>query len=103
MDKGELDITPIALIQGRSISDAVMIIDEAQNLDVNILKQIITRAGSGTDIILLGDPTQKFERYVKEDSLGFIIKKGQASELVGSITLEKCVRSPLANWAVQEL
>ena len=103
MERGELDITPIALIQGRSISDAVMIIDEAQNLDVNILKQIITRAGSGTDIILLGDPTQKFEKYVKDDSLGFLITKGEKSPLVGSVTLEKCVRSPLAAWAVQEL
>lgn len=102
IEDGELEISPITFIQGRSISNAVIIIDEVQNLDLNILKQIITRAAAGTQIILLGDQTQVFER-VYEKSLDFLLERGKDSPLVGTIHLEKSLRSPIADWAVKNL
>lgn len=98
----ELEITPITFIQGRSISNAIIIIDEAQNLDANILKQIISRAGEGTKVIVLGDPSQVFEKLVNP-GLETIVEKGKDSSLVGHIRMQKSLRSDLAAWAVENL
>jgi len=98
----ELEITPITFIQGRSISNSVIIIDEAQNLEANILKQIISRAGEGTKVIILGDPSQVFEK-INTTGLEAIVEKGKDSPLIGHITMRKSLRSDLAHWAVENL
>ena len=102
VDDGVMEITPITFIQGRSISNAIIIIDEVQNLDMNVLKQIITRAAQGSEIILLGDGTQIFER-VKSGSIETLVEKGRESNVVGAIHLSKSLRSSLADWAVTNL
>jgi PhoH-like ATPase len=102
LERGELEITPITYIQGRSIKNSIIIIDEAQNLELNVLKQIITRAAAGTQIILLGDQTQVFER-IRDQSLITLLQKGRSSQLVGTIHLEKTQRSAIADWAVKNL
>jgi PhoH-like ATPase len=101
-EHGKLEITPITFIQGRSIADAILIIDEVQNLDLNIIKQIITRASEGTQVILLGDQTQKFSLH-RDASLSVLLEKGRASPLVGTIHLTKTQRSPIAGWAIENL
>lgn len=98
----QIEISPITFIQGRSISDAVIIVDECQNLDMMIIKQIITRAGQNTKIILLGDQSQVFEK-VKSNTMDLLAEKGKDSPLIAHITLLKTVRSPLAEWAVKNL
>lgn len=103
VDHDELEITPISFIQGRSIPNAIIIIDEVQNLEMNVVKQIITRAAENTQIILLGDQTQVFERSLKEQTLTHLINKSKHSELVASIHLSKSLRSPIADWAVENL
>ena len=100
---GELEITPITFIQGRSISNTIIIIDEVQNLDLNVVKQIVTRAAEGSEIILLGDQTQKFEHRVKESTLDILIERAHDSKLVGHIHLDKSLRSLIADWAVKNL
>lgn len=102
IERDVMEITPITFIQGRSISNAIIIIDEVQNLSLNILKQIITRAAEGSEIILLGDQTQVFEK-IKDSSIYFLLEKGKESKIVGSIHLSKSLRSPLADWAVRNL
>jgi PhoH-like ATPase len=103
IERGEVDISPIAFIQGRSISNAIIIIDEVQNLELNILKQIITRAGDHTQIILLGDSSQRFERGHDGRPLDILLERGVNSPLIGTIHLVKSLRSPIASWAVQNL
>lgn len=103
MEDGTLEITPITFIQGRSISNAIIIIDEVQNLELSILKQLITRAAEGSEIILLGDQSQVFERFIKDRSLDVLLQRGKTSPLVGSIHLQKSLRSPIAEWAVAHL
>lgn len=102
IEDGDLEVTPITFIQGRSISNAVIIIDEVQNLDITVIKQIITRAASGSQIILLGDQTQTFEK-VQSKSLDILLEKSKSSHLVGAIHLLKTLRSPIADWAVNNL
>jgi PhoH-like ATPase len=103
VDEERLEITPITYIQGRSISNAIIIMDEVQNLDLNTVKQIITRAAEGTQIILLGDQSQVFEYRNKDYTLDVLLEKAKPSPIVASIHLEKSVRSPIASWAVQNL
>lgn len=102
IERDELEITPLTYIQGRSISNAVIIIDEVQNLDIKTVKQIVTRAAEGTQIILLGDQTQVFEK-INDRSIDYLMDKGRKSPLVSTIHLKKSLRSPIANWAVDNL
>jgi len=102
IEDGVLEITPVTFIQGRSIANAVILIDEVQNLDINVIKQIVTRAAVGTQIILLGDQTQVFERLGSK-SIEYLLQKSKSSSLVGAIHLEKTLRSPIAEWAVHNL
>ena len=57
-EKGVIEIEAITYIRGRSITNAFIIIDEAQNLTTHELKTILTRVGEGTKIILTGDIEQ---------------------------------------------
>ena len=70
MDKGKIEIEALTYIRGRSISNAFMIVDEAQNLTMHEIKTIITRVGEGTKIVLTGDIEQIDNIYVNETSNG---------------------------------
>ncbi|MHA2302521.1 MAG: PhoH family protein, partial [Candidatus Thorarchaeota archaeon] len=67
MDKGKIEIEALTYIRGRSIANAFIIIDEAQNLTSHEIKTIMTRVGEGTKIVLTGDVEQIDNVYVNED------------------------------------
>ncbi len=102
MEKNEkIVITPLAYIRGRSLSNIIFIVDEAQNLTPHEVKTIITRAGENTKIIFTGDVRQIDTPYLDEQSngLSYIIDKLKGNKLVAHVTLEKGERSELANLA----
>lgn len=102
MEKNEkIIITPLAYIRGRSLSNIIFIVDEAQNLTPHEVKTIITRAGENTKIIFTGDVRQIDTPYLDEQSngLSYIIDKLKGNKLVAHVTLEKGERSELANLA----
>ena len=68
MEKGKIEIEALTYIRGRSIANAFVIIDEAQNLTKHEIKTIITRIGDGTKIILTGDIEQIDNIYVNEEN-----------------------------------
>ena len=94
-------ITPLAFIRGRSLSDIMFIVDEAQNLTPHEVKTVITRAGANTKIIFTGDIHQIDTPYLDEHSngLSYLIDKLKGNKLFAHITLEKGERSELANLA----
>lgn len=94
-------ITPLAYIRGRSLSNIIFIVDEAQNLTPHEVKTIITRAGDNTKIIFTGDVNQIDTPYLDEQSngLSYLIDKLKGNKLFAHITLEKGERSELANLA----
>jgi PhoH-like ATPase len=67
---GKIIITPLAFIRGRSLSNIIFIVDEAQNLTPHEVKTIITRAGENTKIIFTGDVHQIDTPYLDEYSNG---------------------------------
>lgn len=100
-EKGELEITALTFIRGRSLSEVYFIIDEAQNLTPHEMKTVITRAGDGTKIIFTGDNNQIDTPYLDERSngLSYIIDKFKGHPLFAHIKLPKGERSELANLA----
>jgi len=101
MDKGVIEIEALAYIRGRSISNAFIIIDEAQNLSLHEIKTILTRVGENTKIILTGDVEQIDNVYVNETSNGLVhaVERFKDHDLAGHITLQKGERSALATLA----
>lgn len=98
---GVIEIEAITYIRGRSIPNAFIIIDECQNLTPHELKTIVTRAGDGTKIVLLGDIEQIDNSHVDifTNGLTHAIEKFKDSNIAGHVTLLKGERSKLATLA----
>ncbi len=58
MEKNLIEITPLAYMRGRTLSDAFIILDEAQNATINQMKMFLTRLGFDSKAIVTGDITQ---------------------------------------------
>jgi len=103
--KGTIEIEALTYIRGRSISNAFIIIDEAQNLTIHELKTIITRVGEGTKIVLTGDIEQIDNVYIDAVSNGLThaVEKFKKFELASHVTLHKGERSKVATFAAQNL
>lgn len=101
IEQDKLLITPLAYIRGRSLSDVIFIVDEAQNLTPHEIKTIITRAGENTKFIFTGDIKQIDTPYLDEQSngLSYLVDKVQGQKLFAHIQLVKGERSELANLA----
>jgi len=99
--KGLIEIEAISFIRGRSIPNAFIIIDEAQNLTLHELKTIVTRAGEGSKIILTGDIEQIDNVHVDTftNGLTYAVEKFKEYDLSGHVTLLKGERSELATLA----
>jgi len=104
-EKGLIEVEALTYIRGRSISNAFIIIDEAQNLTAHEVKTIITRVGENTKIILTGDIEQIDNIYTNETSNGltYAIEKFKKAELSGHITFRKGERSKIATLASKVL
>lgn len=105
IERGEIEIEAITFIRGRSIANAIIIIDEAQNLTTHELKTIITRVGEDTKIILTGDIDQIDNTYVDSVSNGltYAIEKFKDHSIAAHITLLKGERSELATLGAKIL
>jgi len=105
MQKGKIEIEALTYIRGRSISNAFIIIDEAQNLTKHEVKTIITRIGDGTKIIITGDIEQIDNIYVNETSNGLAhaIESFKQYPIAGHVTFRKGERSELATLASKVL
>jgi PhoH-like ATPase len=100
-ESGYLELTALNFIRGRSLTNVMFIIDEAQNLTPHEIKTIITRAGEGTKVVFTGDIHQIDTPYLDEQSngLSYIIDKLKGNHLFAHVRLEKGERSELANLA----
>ena len=104
-EKGTIEVEALTFIRGRSIANAFIIIDEAQNLTMHELKTIITRVGEGTKIVLTGDVEQIDSSFLDatNNGLTYAVEKFKPYELTGHITLQKGERSAVATLAASVL
>jgi PhoH-like ATPase len=105
LDNGTIELEALTYIRGRSIANAYIIIDEAQNLSSHEMKTILTRAGEGTKIILTGDIEQIDNAYVDETTNGLthVIENFKPYGFAGHVTLQKGERSQVATIAAKVL
>ena len=98
VQRGKIQIEALTYIRGRSINNAFIVIDEAQNLTAHEVKTILTRVGEGTKIVLTGDIEQIDNIYTNETSNGltYAVEKFKSHDISGHITFLKGERSRLA-------
>lgn len=104
-ENGLLQMEPLIYMRGRSLPGQFIIVDEAQNMTVHQVKTLITRAGEGTKVVLLGDINQIDTPYLDSESngLSYVISKFRGNRLFGHINLVKGKRSELSEEAVKVL
>lgn len=99
-----LEMAAVTYLRGRSITGELVIVDEAQNLELSTLKVILTRMGENSKVVFCGDLTQVDNPYVSPyGGLAALIEKFKGNPMFGHITMERTVRSPLAELATKLL
>ncbi len=103
--KKRLQMRSLGLMRGRSFSNAILIVDEAQNLTPKQVKNLITRAGQNTKIICLGNVAQIDTPYLNPGSTGLanLVQKFRPWQHAGHVTLRSIERSRLAAKAEEVL
>ena len=99
--RGKVSMEAITYMRGRSIPYQYILIDEAQNLTPHEVKTIVSRVGTGSKIILAGDPYQIDSPYLDFSSNGLVTcsEKFKGQEVFGSVYLETSERSVLSQLA----
>lgn len=103
-----IEVLPLAYIRGLSIDNAVIILDECQNITMGIFKSVVTRIGENSKMIFLGDCEQvDFRTAVKrqQSALQHITKIFSDEDYVGVIEFgpEDCVRNPIIPKILERL
>jgi PhoH-like ATPase len=100
VDRGQLEMAAITYLRGRSITDELVIVDEAQNIELSALKVVLTRMAQGSKVVFCGDLGQVDNPYISPfGGMAALIEKMRGTGLFGHVTLSKGVRSPLAEHA----
>jgi PhoH-like ATPase len=95
--RGLLEVLPLTYIRGRSLTDTVVIIDEAQNLERTVLLTALSRIGEGSRVVLTHDVGQRDNlRVGRHDGVVSVIEALRGNPLFGHITLTRAERSPVA-------
>ena len=105
MEKANIQFKSINFMRGRSIQNAIVILDESQNLTASQLKTIITRCGEGTKLICSGNLAQIDSNYLSPVTSGltYLVEKFKDFSGSSTINLDGVVRSRLADFAENHL
>lgn len=103
MEKGVIEVAPLAYMRGRTLSNAFIILDEAQNTTKEQMKMFLTRMGDGSKMVITGDVTQIDLPEGKKSGLKHavsILKNIEGIETV-TLTSKDVVRHPLVMQIVR--
>jgi len=97
MERGAIEIAPLAYMRGRTLNNAYIILDEAQNATKEQMKMVLTRMGEGSKMIITGDVTQTDLPAGKTSGLIHAVKilKGIEGIAIVNLTYKDVVRHPL--------
>jgi phosphate starvation-inducible PhoH-like protein len=101
-EKGLIEVAPLAYMRGRTLDNAYIILDEAQNTTPAQMKMFLTRIGFGSKAIITGDTTQKDLPAGTASGLDVALKVLQGIEGIGMmrLTSRDVVRHPLVQMIV---
>lgn len=92
-----LEVLPLTHIRGRSLTDAFVVIDEAQNLERGVLLTALSRLGEGSRVVLTHDVGQRDNlRVGRHDGITSVIEKLTGHPLFAHVTLARAERSAVA-------
>lgn len=105
MDKANIQFKSVNFMRGRSIQNALVLLDECQNLTASQIKTIITRCGEGTKIVCSGNLAQIDSNYLTPVTSGltYIAERFKSFEGSAHVYLNGVVRSRLASFAEEML
>jgi len=105
LESGQVEIQPLHTIRGRSIPRAFILADEIQNATPHEVKTMVSRAATGTKVVLCGDPSQIDDPFLDAFTNGLVhaAKVTRDSLISGVVYLGEGVRSPLADLAAKSL
>ncbi len=103
MEKGAIEVAPLAYMRGRTLSDAFVILDEAQNATREQMKMFLTRLGEGSKMVVTGDLTQTDLPEGKTSGLKQAVKLLEGIEDIAVCRLNErdVVRHPLVSRIVR--
>lgn len=103
MEKGLIEVAPLAYMRGRTLDNAYIILDEAQNTTPAQMKMFLTRIGFGSKVIITGDRTQKDLPKDAVSGLDVALKVLSQIEDIGIVHLNNkdVVRHPLVQKIVK--
>ncbi len=103
MEKGLIEVAPLAYMRGRTLDNAFIILDEAQNTTPAQMKMFLTRIGFGSKVIITGDLTQKDLPVTATSGLDVALKVLSKVDEIGFATLtgDDVVRHPLVQKIVK--
>lgn len=103
MEKGLIEVAPLAYMRGRTLDNAFIILDEAQNTTPAQMKMFLTRIGFGSKVVVTGDATQKDLAPGTKSGLDVALKvlKDIDEIAICRLTNKDVVRHPLVQKIVQ--
>lgn len=103
MEKGLIEVAPLAYMRGRTLDNAFIILDEAQNTTPAQMKMFLTRIGFGSKVVITGDETQKDLPKDTKSGLDVAFKVlGKVEEIAFcKLSSKDVVRHPLVQKIVQ--
>ncbi|MEM9964960.1 MAG: PhoH family protein, partial [Asticcacaulis sp.] len=96
-DRNEIEVAPLAYMRGRTLSNAYVIIDEAQNTTRQQMKMVLTRLGEGSKMVVTGDPSQVDLPRLSDSGLNHAtaLLKGVKGVGISYLTADDIVRHEL--------
>ncbi len=103
MEKGLIEVAPLAYMRGRTLDNAFIILDEAQNTTPAQMKMFLTRIGFGSKVVVTGDATQKDLAPGTKSGLDVALNVLKNIDEIGicRLTNQDVVRHPLVQKIVQ--
>ena len=103
MEKGLIEVAPLAYMRGRTLDNAFIILDEAQNTTPAQMKMFLTRIGFGSKVIITGDSTQKDLPASAKSGLEVALQVLKKVDGIAAceLTSKDVVRHPLVQKIVQ--
>ena len=103
MEEDVIEVVPLAYMRGRTLNDAFIILDEAQNTTISQMKMFLTRMGDNSKIVVCGDPTQVDLPHNQRSGFYDAIQRLHSVKGCSMIKLEKSdiVRHPLVQEIVK--
>ena len=99
--QGKIEVIPLAFMRGRNFSNALVIVDESQNMTVNQIELVLSRLCMGSRIVLCGDPAQTDLKDKKQSGFPFVVKVFKGVNNIGVIQLKQNHRHPIVDTVLE--